>query len=175
MGAVQSNFTREPVTALKMTSWLFLLCCLACASALELEDIADVKRANARTRDPKLFFVSSSSTTSSITTVTTCFASFTAAPVACKKRRKRSIFMDQNDEEVSGMIEPSYSIGEDEEEEFDSKIESGAEDAAVAQRDGRFLLYRLTTTSTSTTTIYTGTSTVASITCTPSGFSYSLC
>merc|ERR1711923_101852 len=170
---VQLKFNCEPVTAPEMTSWLFLLCCLACASALQLEDIADVKRA--KSREPKLFFVSSSSTTSTISTHTICYKSTTTAVGTCGKRRKRTISVDTDDQEVSQMIKPSYSIGDDKEGEFDSKIESGAEDAAVAQRDGRFLLYWLTTTSTSTTTIYTGTSTVASITCTPSGFSYSLC
>merc|ERR1711923_399349 len=155
-----------------VTSWLFLLCCLACASALQLEDIADVKRA--KSREPKLFFVSSSSTTSTISTHTICYKSTSTAVGTCGKRKKRTILVDTDDQEDSRMIEPSYSIG-DEEEEFVSKIESGAEDAAVAQRDGRFLLYWLTTTSTSTTTIYTGTSTVASITCTPNGFPYSVC
>merc|ERR1711923_285648 len=156
-----------------VTSWLFLLCCLACASALQLEDIADVKRA--KSREPKLFFVSSSSTTSTISTHTICYKSTSTAVGTCGKRKKRTILVDTDDQEDSRMIKPSYSIGEDEEEEFDSKLQSGAEDAAVAQRDGRFLLYWLTTTSTSTTTIYTGTSTIASLVCTPNGFPYSVC
>merc|ERR1712102_93334 len=156
-----------------VTSWLFLLCCLACASALELEDIADVKRA--KPREPKLFFVSSSSTTSTISTHTICYKSTSTAVGTCGKRKKRTILVDTDDQEDSRMIKPSYSIGDDEEEDFDSKIESGAEDAAATQRDGRFLLYWLTTTSTSTTTIYTGTSTIASLVCTPNGFPYSVC
>ena len=54
-------------------------------------------------------------------------------------------------------------------------VESGAEDPAKSDRDGRFLLYWLTTTSTSTTTIYTGTSTLGSLECTPNGYTVSLC
>merc|ERR1719225_1600095 len=42
-------------------------------------------------------------------------------------------------------------------------------------REGKFVLYWLTTTSTSTTTAYSTTSTIASLTCTPSGFGLSSC
>ena len=42
-------------------------------------------------------------------------------------------------------------------------------------REGRFLLYWATTTLTSTSTTYTGTSTIASLECTPSSFTISSC
>ena len=63
----------------------------------------------------------------------------------------------------------------DEEADSDLKLESGAEDPITSDRDGRFLLYWLTTTSTSTTTIYTGTSTLATLDCTPNGYTLNAC
>ena len=50
----------------------------------------------------------------------------------------------------------------------DAKIPEGV-------REGKFVLYWLTTTSTSTTTAYSTTYTIASLTCTPSGFGLSSC
>ena len=43
------------------------------------------------------------------------------------------------------------------------------------QRDGRFLLYWMTTTSTSTSTTFTSTSTLATLECTPAGYAVSQC
>merc|ERR1712088_627368 len=150
----------------KMVSQVILLSCvLACVSAVELEDIADVSYG--QTRQPKLFFVSSSSTTSSVSTSTVCFKSTSAGIVECGKRKKRSMVVDGFSGEA-GEIQPKSSF--DTEFDSDPKLESG-----TADRDGRFLLYWLTTTSTSTTTIYTGTSTLATLNCTPSGFTVSAC
>ena len=54
----------------------------------------------------------------------------------------------------------------------EDELEPGLEDAEEGSlRDGRFVLYWATSTSTS----YTSTSTLASLECTPSGFSLSLC
>ena len=75
--------------------------------------------------------------------------------------------------EADGEIQPQRSF--DAEDNSDPKVESGAEDPTTSERDGRFLLYWLTTTSTSTTTIYTGTSTIASLDCTPSGYTVKEC
>merc|ERR1711944_171834 len=49
---------------------------LVCASAIELEDIANVRKGSEGTelRKPKLFFVSTSSLTTTITTAATCFS-----------------------------------------------------------------------------------------------------
>ena len=55
---------------------------------------------------------------------------------------------------------------------MEQELDSGLKDVEEGSlRDGRFLLYWHTTTSTS----YTGTPTLASLACTPSGFSLSLC
>merc|ERR1712088_1029066 len=151
----------------KMVSLVILLpCVLACVSAVKLEDIADVSYG--QTRQPKLFFVSSSSTTSSVSTSTVCFKSTSAGIVAYGRRKKRSMVVDGFSGEA-GEIQPKSSF------DSDPKLESGAEDPITSDRDGRFLLYWLTTTSTSTTTIYTGTSTLATLNCTPSGFTVSAC
>ena len=44
-----------------------------------------------------------------------------------------------------------------------------------SERAGKFLLYWMTTTSTSTSTTYSSTSTLASLECTPNGFAISAC
>merc|ERR1712045_65711 len=155
----------------KMVSLLILLSCvLVSVSAVELEDIADVT--HGRSREPKLFFVSSSSTTSSLSTSTVCFKATATGAVACGKRKKRSMVVN-GISEADGEIQPQRSF--DAEDNSDPKLESGAEDPTTSERDGRFLLYWLTTTSTSTTTIYTGTSTIASLDCTPSGYTVKEC
>merc|ERR1712115_101345 len=155
----------------KMVSLLILLSCvLVSVSAVELEDIADVT--HGRSREPKLFFVSSSSTTSSLSTSTVCFKATATGAVTCGKRKKRSMAVN-GISEADGEIQPQRSF--DAEDNSDPKVESGAEDPTTSDRDGRFLLYWLTTTSTSTTTIYTGTSTIASLDCTPSGYTVKEC
>ena len=60
--------------------------------------------------------------------------------------------------------------GEDE----DDAIES-SQNKANPDRQGKFLLYWMTTTLTSTTTSYTATSTLASLECTPTSWSLSQC
>merc|ERR1712244_178940 len=57
---------------------IFLSVALVCASALELEDIANVRKGSEGTdvsnnRKPKLFFVSSASTTSTVKTDAVCY------------------------------------------------------------------------------------------------------
>ena len=54
----------------------------------------------------------------------------------------------------------------------DDELESGL---VETERDGRGLLYWATSTDISTSTTYTGTSTLASLNCTPSGFTLSEC
>merc|ERR1712088_293006 len=156
----------------KMVSLVILLSCvLACVSAVEVENIADVSYG--QTRQPKLFYVSSSSTTSSVSTATVCYKPTSAGVVACGKRRRRALIdTGLNGADVT-KIQPKNSFGE--EADSDPKLESGAEDPITSDRDGRFLLYWLTTTSTSTTTIYTGTSTIATLNCTPSGYTLNSC
>ena len=56
-----------------------------------------------------------------------------------------------------------------------SDVQTGREEEAGEDRNAKFLVYWLTTTSTSTSTTYSTTSTLASLECTPSGFSLSVC
>merc|ERR1711956_156238 len=151
---------------------VLLACVLVCVTALELEDLADVKYG--QSRQPKLFFVSSSSTTSSVSTSTVCFLSTSSGILTCGKRRRRSLVVNGISGEA-GQIQPMSASSFDEESDSNLKLESGAEDPTTSDRDGRFLLYWLTTTSTSTTTIYTGTSTLATLDCTPGGYTLSAC
>merc|ERR1712241_1282730 len=140
-------------------NWIFLSVALVCASAIELEDIANVRKGSEGTelRKPKLFFVSSASTTTTITTETTCY--YTAAAPAtittCKRKRKRAIMSDAWDHKE---FEPT-------------QVESGLEDDNSEERQGKFLLYWLTTTTTSTTTAFTKTVSLGSVLCTPNGAS----
>merc|ERR1712020_193386 len=105
-------------------------------------------------RDPKLFFVSTSSTTSTLSTITTCYTT-TGTVTACGSgRRKRSITIDDAmDKDGGKIVDPSPiepSIGEPE---------------AKSERQGKFLLYWLTTTTTSTSTSFTTTQ-ILTIVCT---------
>merc|ERR1712079_640192 len=105
----------------------------------------------AQSREPKLFYVSSSSTTSSITTATVCYVATSAGGTTCGKRRRRSMIVSGGSDHNIRQIQPMDSLAEE------TEVEYGAEEQASSDRDGRFLLYWLTTTSTSTTTIFTGT------------------
>ena len=55
------------------------------------------------------------------------------------------------------------------EDSFESEVDSveGTSDAVKNARNGRFLVYWMTTTSVSTSTSYTSTLTIGSLTCTP--------
>ena len=144
-----------------------------------------------RSRQPKLFFVSSSSTTSSVSTSTVCFISTNTGFTTCGKRRRRNILVD-GISGAAGQIQPMsarwvevktlklitqalFFSSYDDKADLSTKLDSGAEDPTTSDRDGRFLLYWLTTTSTSTTTIFTATSTLATLACTPNGFTNSVC
>ena len=59
-----------------------------------------------------------------------------------------------------------------EDESHDDLVESGQ---AEYEREGKFLLYWKTTTTTSTFTSYTATTTLGALECTPSGFGVSQC
>ena len=110
-------------------------------------------------RKPKLFFVSTSSTTSTLQTSSICNATSGAPTSTCTGRRKRSI-------NIEGVpladVKPS---------QLNQEVQSSQEDQL--DREGRFLLYWITTTSISTSTSYTTTISISAIECTTSG--QSLC
>merc|ERR1711962_798 len=108
-------------------------------------------------RKPRLFYVSTSSYITSISTASTCFITSTdTAPTTCS-RKKRMITVDS---ETESEVQPSKS-------DVDT-LQSHEENDNI-EREGRFLLYWITTTSTSYFTSYTTTYSVSSVTCTPYG------
>merc|ERR1711953_357078 len=118
-------------------------------------------------RDPKLFYVSTTTTTSTWYGSTICFASTTTSLGTCGRRKRRAVSISDLDPEYAAKINPS-SISDDE----SALVEPSEENDS---RKGRFLVYWMTTTSVSTSSSYTTTLTVASLTCTPSSFAFSLC
>merc|ERR1712107_890799 len=106
-------------------------------------------------RNPKLFFVSTSATTSTLQTASICYLSSNAALGTCTGRKRRAI--------------TSFSEIETENQPKQDEADSSLQEAESGDRDGRFLLYWITTTSISTSTPYTITYSVSSVLCTPPG------
>ena len=105
-------------------------------------------------RKPKLFYVSTSATTSTLSTGSICYISSKTALGSCVGRKRRSLVFDG--QAVDG---PSQ-----------ARQARGAAEVQPSQgKEGRFLLYWITTTSISTSTSFTTTYSVSSILCTPAG------
>merc|ERR1719220_1240637 len=132
----------------------------------------------AKTRDPRLFYVSTTTSTTTLLTATICFMTTNAAlTTACGKRRKRFA----NDfVPLDGNIDPSRLSNidvesVDEEADYDSVISDSKNSVEESKREGRFLVYWLTTTSLSTFSSYTATWTIGSLVCTPSDYTMNEC
>merc|ERR1712038_111448 len=130
-----------------------------------------------KSRHPRLFLVSSSSTTT-LSTTTLCYSTAASGftTTACG-RKKRAIYSDPVTGEVGGLedfIQPQEPVSfEETEKEAEAElIESGRKEY---EREGKFLLYWMTTTTTSTFTTYTATTTLGALECTPSSFGISQC
>merc|ERR1712126_188525 len=145
---------------------LVILSCLIVFTVADLADVADVKEGTPGVRNPKLFLVSS--TTVTLSTTTLCYSSSTAA-AACGKRKKRALVIAS----AAGDIAVTKSGASDSSYEADTEVTNGKNDEADVSREGKFLLYWMTTTSTSTS--YTATTTISALACTPSGFTISKC
>ena len=114
-------------------------------------------------RKPKLFFVSTSATTSTLQTASICYVS-SATIATCTGRKRRTISLDGDQPENA--VQPSTL------KRRDVKVDSEQEELSLNKnREGRFLLYWITTTSISTSTSFTTTFTVSSALCTPAGAS----
>merc|ERR1712012_668572 len=110
-------------------------------------------------RKPKLFFVSTSATTSTLQTASFCYVT-KVAPTTCLGRKRRAI-TSLNGVETEEAVEPSEFTKQD-------KVSSSLlEEARADDRKGRFLLYWITTTSISTSTSFTTTYSVSSVSCFP--------
>ena len=138
-------------------------------------------RTKSNGRSPKLFFVSSKSTTSTVTTTTNCYSTINSAATTCG-RKKRAIINDDvfgisdqtsvdieadaaQEDIVSGMDEAPSS---ERSVQLDFRLMANNRCAHDCFRQGKFLLYWLTTTATSTLTSFTGTTTLF-VSCIPSG------
>jgi len=107
-------------------------------------------------RKPKLFFVSTSSTTTTLQTASICYATSGTPTGTCTGRKKRSINIDGV---PLADVNPS---------QLNQEVQSSQEDQL--DREGRFLLYWITTTSISTSTSFTTTVSISGIIiCTTSG------
>merc|ERR1711923_365059 len=144
-------------------------------AAVELDGNDGAGPANARSK--RLFFVSTTSSTSTLITAFTCYIS-AAALVTCKKRRKRSYLEESIDEQPQSLVEEAIdpariqSLADSDESAF---LEAGMNEADAKQREGKFLLYWLTTTSVVTETSFSATQSLASIHCTPSSYVMTNC
>merc|ERR1711936_72525 len=148
----------------------FFCCCLFFLGGARGEEAeVEVKESRA----PRLFYVSTTSSTTTIFTQTICYMSTATAPVACGKRKKRFTDLDKQ-VSLDGAIEP-FRTSDLEGEEEDEAPELDTSKDVDNKRDGKFLVYWLTTTSLSTLTSFTRTVTIGSIKCTPSGYTNTLC
>merc|ERR1712004_606210 len=124
---------------------------------------------NVRNKKPKLFYVSTSSTTSTFSTTTLCYTSIANSAVTTCGRKKRAIMDEVLG--ITGNIEAQRTSADIEDDAAHEDIISGMDEATSSdERQGKFLLYWLTTTSTSTLTSYTATTTLV-VSCIPGGIS----
>ena len=131
-------------------------------------------------RKPKLFFVSTSATTSTLQTLSICYVS-SATPAACTGRKRRSISLEPAESKSLDGMEASHAISILTGMESEGAVQPSTinrevngeplqdEASSIANREGRFLLYWITTTSISTSTSFTTTYTISSVACTPPG------
>merc|ERR1711863_84648 len=110
-------------------------------------------------RKPKLFFVSTSATTTTLQTLSICYVSSNTV-TTCSGRKRRAINMDGSlslKDAAPVELEPSQ------------REQAASAPAIDGSREGRFLLYWITTTSISTSTSFTTTYSVSSALCTVPG------
>merc|ERR1711902_172924 len=132
-----------------MNTWGLLVVLFAVAASTE-DEVA---------RKPKLFFVSTSVTTSILNTGSICYVSSTTI-ASCGRRKRRAINTDRRlfpKDAATVELEPSQ------------REQDASATAIDGSREGRFLLYWITTTSISTSTSYTTTYSISSVVCTLAG------
>merc|ERR1712154_507429 len=152
MGTQSTWECSEDQTPLKMKQNIFFIAFFS--SAVLCEEVA---------RKPKLFFVSTSATTSTLQTAFVCYETSAANPPTCSgQKKRRAISLDGMEPE--GAVQPSSFKREVEGESV--QLDEASSKVSM-NREGRFLLYWITTTSTSTS--YTITYSVSSALCTPAG------
>merc|ERR1719288_200094 len=110
-------------------------------------------------RRPKLFFVSTSATTTTLQTLSACYVS-SSSIATCTGRRRRAI-------NVGGGL--SLQDGASVELEPPLRKQEAYQPGIDGSREGRFLLYWITTPSISTSTSFTTTYSISSALCTAPG------
>merc|ERR1711993_70190 len=98
-------------------------------------------------RKPKLFYVSTSATTTTLNTASVCYVTSGTITTACTGRRRRSVNIQAvplADVKPSQLSQPF---------QLSQEVQS-SEKEMKNNREGRFLLYWITTTSISTSTSY---------------------
>merc|ERR1712113_1309394 len=116
-------------------------------------------------RAGRIFYVTTTTSLSTVNTISFCHMLSVTNTVmgTCAARKRRQFrFNDKPFNNPTEEISPSA-----------LDIESSQKD--MDQRQGRFVNYWITTTFPSTTPSYTATSTLASIICTPVGYSFANC
>merc|ERR1719362_2426684 len=135
-----------------------------------------VEQTSSVIRNPRIFFPLTTSTKTATTTgsVTLCMVTTTTL-IACKRKRRMVLMDGEEDAEVSriqpSLVESAQDGDEDEEEEEFADIQGDLSgDQSELSRNPRFMVYWTTIVSTSYTTTYMQTSLIATLACTPSGF-----
>merc|ERR1719323_1664671 len=135
-------------------------------------NLQEVESSKSGVKKTTLFYVYTLKSTSTVNTATTCYVSTTSAATACTGRKKRA-FVDTTD--VDFEIAPSEIAKVEDSLDNIDELESTLESEEKNFRQEKVLLYWLTTTSLSTKFSYTQTFSVASIACTPSGWTITKC
>merc|ERR1711992_338447 len=128
---------------------------------------ADVSDKTEGEREGKVWYISTTTTSTTVSTTTLCMqlAAITdLVPPCTGMKKKRSFFFDESPAFTEEEIDPFF-LPKDEEENFN--LDSGVADV----REGKFLNPWMTIT----TTTYTATSTIATVVCTPDGWSIRMC
>merc|ERR1712045_636907 len=124
------------------------------------------------------FFVSTSTYTSVVTTNDNCYVALSSTSslmMACKKRRKSLRYL--NEHVINPIVYPISPSPSNSEQNNKSRQPSSEEISSsyADARAARFLYYWATYTETSTSYSYTTTSTIASLFCTPPGYTVVPC
>merc|ERR550539_1591457 len=152
----------------RVTLILFSLCQSVLLTDIDEDNVREGK-----------FFVSTSTLTSIVTTTNQCYKALSSAATAmmtCKKRKKRNLryLNDQAVVNKGSSIFPSPSSKAKEPKELKEPSADLAASYADA-RAARFVYYWATFTETSTSFSYTATSSIASLFCTPPGYTVIPC
>merc|ERR1712038_1518724 len=153
-------FGRAMVVIARLCATFFWLASFAFASLSPPELSGSIKSVN---RNPRLFYVSTTTSTSFATT--RCFV---ATGSGSCRRKKRELVSDELERNSNNDLTKSSELKKLTESHSESEIEKES-----PVREAKMLLYWVTTTS--TTTSYTATSTLATLECIPNGFSLTSC